>query len=382
MSDRAPSSFQEVTLSSDIKLLMGNDRAFAVRSIVLVGKIGRRPRLERGDSTINDPTSTGRRSSFCRLIDRSGRSDWMHSSLEEVTPPSAIHLLLGDDQTFAIRSTTLIYRLGRSDRASLLFGEVTTPSVIQLLLLGDDGAFVIASSTLVGLIERLRRLERSNREPSSFGEVTPPSTIQLLLGTIDFCRQIYRSSRIDRTPSLFGEVTPSSVLQYLLGYDRAFAVRFIALRSNFYYGMIELLPLDSLPWLERSSTFVVWRGDFAVSDPISIEGQVGFCRVIHHPGRSNWALSSFGEVTPPSAIQLLLGDNQAFPIRSPSLSDQAPLSLGEVTPSSTIQHLLGDDRASEIHHPSRSDRASSSFGEVDLSSAIQTSTGDDWAFLV
>ncbi|KAA0046775.1 hypothetical protein E6C27_scaffold216G00590 [Cucumis melo var. makuwa] len=403
MSDRAPSSFREVTLSSDIKLLMGNDGAFAVRSIVLVGKIGRRPRLER-------------RSSFCRLIDRSGRSDWMHSSLGEVTPPSAIHLLLGDDQNFAIRSTTLIYRLGRSDRASLLFGEVTTPSVIQLLLLGDDGAFVIASSTLVGLIERLRRLERIDRTPSSFGEVTPSSVLQYLLGydrafavrfialvgaierlrRLESCLihhpsrsdhppssfgKIQHPSTSDQTPSSFGEVSLLSAIQFLQGYDRDFTVR-----STVLVGAI-----GCLRHLERRP---------AVSDQPSIKGRLDFYHLSHHSGRSDRAPSSFGEVTPPSTIQFLLRYNWAFVVRFTALvgaierlchlergdstvshptstwgqsgfshqisvlvgaigclrrlerSDQAPLSLGEVTPSSMIQHLLGDDRASEIHHPS------------------------------
>ncbi|KAA0063849.1 hypothetical protein E6C27_scaffold827G00810 [Cucumis melo var. makuwa] len=46
-SDQAPSSFGEVILPSAIQLLSGDDRAFAVRSIVLVGAIVHLRRLER-----------------------------------------------------------------------------------------------------------------------------------------------------------------------------------------------------------------------------------------------------------------------------------------------------------------------------------------------
>ncbi|KAA0051626.1 hypothetical protein E5676_scaffold3445G00150 [Cucumis melo var. makuwa] len=67
-SDWAPSSFGEVILSSAIQLLSGDDLAFAVRSIALVEAIGHLRRLERGDTAVNNPTSIGGRSSFCRQI--------------------------------------------------------------------------------------------------------------------------------------------------------------------------------------------------------------------------------------------------------------------------------------------------------------------------
>ncbi|TYK07180.1 hypothetical protein E5676_scaffold606G00610 [Cucumis melo var. makuwa] len=160
---------------------------------------------------------------------------------------------------------------------------------------------------------------------------------------------------------------------------------------------------------ERSGTFVVWRGDTAVSDPTSIGERSGFCRQIHRLGRSDRTPSSFGEVILPSAIQLLLGDDRAFAVRStvlihrPGRSDRTPSSFGEVILSSAIQFISGDDRTfvvkstvlvvaighfvvwrgdtavsdptsiggrldfcCQIHRPGRSDRASSSFGEVEV----------------
>ncbi|KAA0065963.1 hypothetical protein E6C27_scaffold62G00400 [Cucumis melo var. makuwa] len=92
------------------------------------------------------------------LIHRPGRSDQAPSSFGGVILPSAIQLLSGDDQTFAVRSTSLIHRPGRSDRAPSSFGEVVLPSVIQLLS-GDDRTFAVRSTALVGAIGHLRRLE-------------------------------------------------------------------------------------------------------------------------------------------------------------------------------------------------------------------------------
>ncbi|KAA0026302.1 hypothetical protein E6C27_scaffold19G003110 [Cucumis melo var. makuwa] len=93
-----------------------------------------------------------------------------------------------------------------------------------------------------------------------------------------------------------------------------------------------------------ASKRVTKRGDSVVSDPTSIRGWSGFCHQIHHTGRSDRAPLSFGDMTPPSTIQLLLGDDRAFSIRSTSLaeaighlrhlerSNQVPSSFGEVTP--------------------------------------------------
>ncbi|KAA0041002.1 hypothetical protein E5676_scaffold228G00490 [Cucumis melo var. makuwa] len=225
-SDRTPSSFGEVTPSSTIQLLLENDRAFVVRFTIPVGAIRNLYRL--GDSVASDPTFTEGRSDFCHQIHRHSRSHRTPSSFGEVTPPSAIQLLLEDDQTFVIRSIALIHNSSRSDRTPSSFGEVTPPSAIQLLL-GDDRTFVVRSIALVGAIVSL-----------SFGEVTPPSTIQLLPGD-----------------------------------DQAFVVRSTA--------------------LERSDTFIVWRGDSTVSDLTSTEGRSDFCRQIHRPSRSDRTPSSFGE---------------------------------------------------------------------------------------
>ncbi|KAA0049971.1 hypothetical protein E5676_scaffold105G001200 [Cucumis melo var. makuwa] len=92
-SDRTP-SFKEVTSASVIQLLLGDDRALAIRFTALVGAIGHHRRLERDDFAIRDLTS------------------------------------IGDDRTLAVRSTTLIHHPGRSDRAPLSFEEVTPPSAI------------------------------------------------------------------------------------------------------------------------------------------------------------------------------------------------------------------------------------------------------------
>ncbi|KAA0054646.1 hypothetical protein E5676_scaffold3734G00460 [Cucumis melo var. makuwa] len=118
-------------------------------------------------------------------------------------------------------------------------------------------------------------------------------------GRSNFCRQIHRSGRSDRTPSLFREVTPSSAIQLILGDDCAFTVRSIV--------------------LERSDTFVVWRYVFAVNDPTSTRGHSGFCHQIHRPGTSDQISLSFGKVTLPSVIQLLLRDDLAFAVRSITL---------------------------------------------------------------
>ncbi|TYK25897.1 hypothetical protein E5676_scaffold436G001270 [Cucumis melo var. makuwa] len=176
----------EVTPPSAIQLLLRNDRVLFVRSTVLVEAIEHLCRLERGDSAVSDPTFTGgrlrfivrstvleersvpslfgergdsavsdptstrRRSGFCRQIYCPGRSDRVPSSFGEVTPPSAIQLLLRDDQTFSVRSTALVGAIGHLCRA--------LPSAIQLLL-GDDRAFAVKSTALVEAIEYLGEIE-------------------------------------------------------------------------------------------------------------------------------------------------------------------------------------------------------------------------------
>ncbi|KAA0065985.1 hypothetical protein E6C27_scaffold62G00720 [Cucumis melo var. makuwa] len=117
--------------------------------------------------------------------------------------------------------------------------------------------------------------------------------------------------RSDRTPSSFGGVILPSAIQLLSGDDRAFAVRSTPGRS------------DRAPLLfgevERSGTFVIWRGGTAVSDPISTGGPSSFYRQIHRSGRSDRAPSSFEELILPSVIQLLSGDDPAFAVKSTAL---------------------------------------------------------------
>ncbi|TYK21495.1 hypothetical protein E5676_scaffold305G00320 [Cucumis melo var. makuwa] len=103
--------------------------------------------------------------------------------------------------------------------------------------------------------------------------------------------------------------------------------------------------VSSKSWIDDGRiTYTNDEGDSVVSDPTSIRGWSGFCHQIHHTGRSDRAPLSFGDMTPPSTIQLLLGDDRAFSIRSTSLaeaighlrhlerSNQVPSSFGEVTP--------------------------------------------------
>ncbi|KAA0039597.1 hypothetical protein E6C27_scaffold744G00740 [Cucumis melo var. makuwa] len=376
-SDRAPSSFGEVNLSSAIQLLPRDDRTFAVRFTTLVGAIGRLRRLERrGDSAVNDPTSIeGRLGSF-RQIHRPGKSDRAPSSFGEIRDDRAFtvksialvgvierhcrlersdafvfsrgHSNFSDPTSIGGRSSfsRQIHHLSRSDRVPSSFGEVTPPLAIQLQL-GDDRTFAIRSIALVGAIRSLHHFKRSDQAPSSFGEVTPLSVIQLLLRDgkqSDFCRYIHRPGRSDQMPSSFEEVTPPSAIQLLLGNDWAFVDRLFG--------------------------------------------------EIHRPGRIDQELSSFREVTSPSAIQLLLGDDWTFTVRSIvrvgairhlrrlKRSDRTPSSFGEVTPPTVIQLLLRDNQAFFVDPSPRSGRAPSSFREVTPPSAIQLLLGDDLTFLV
>ncbi|TYK04475.1 hypothetical protein E5676_scaffold409G00850 [Cucumis melo var. makuwa] len=120
---------------------------------------------------------------------------------------SVIQLLLGDDKAFAVRSTVLIHRPGRSGQTPLSFGEVVLPSAIQLLS-EDDRAFAVRSTALVGAIGHLHRLERWYcRQRSNFyrGTIGLLPSDPPLWGRSGFYRQIHRSGRSDRTPSLFRE---------------------------------------------------------------------------------------------------------------------------------------------------------------------------------
>ncbi|KAA0060274.1 hypothetical protein E5676_scaffold3819G00030 [Cucumis melo var. makuwa] len=243
--------------------------------------------------------------------------------------PSAIQLLLWDNRAFAVRSTTLIHRPGWSNQAPSSFEEVTMLSTIQLLL-RDDRSFAIRSTALIG-IHRPRRRDQTpssfgevtmssmiqllliDRAPSSFGEVTMSSVIQLLLGDdLAFAvRSTVLVGAIDnfiiwRGGSALSD--PTSTRD-----DRAFTVRSTVLRT------IELLPSDPPPCWEQSSTFIIWRGGSAVSDPTRTKERSGFYRQTYHPSRSDLAPSSFRDVTMSLAIQLLLEDDRAFIIRSTSL---------------------------------------------------------------
>ena len=93
-----------------MQLLLGDDRAFPIKSTSLVGAIG--------FFVIRDPTSSRGRSRFCRQIHLPSRSD--RASL-----PSTIQLLLGDDQTFTVRSTSFVGAIKHLGSAS--------PSAIELL---------------------------------------------------------------------------------------------------------------------------------------------------------------------------------------------------------------------------------------------------------
>ncbi|TYK24145.1 hypothetical protein E5676_scaffold610G00490 [Cucumis melo var. makuwa] len=299
-----------------------------------------------------------------------GRSDQTPSSFGEVILPSAIQLLFGDDRAFAVRSTALVGAIGHlrslerwSDRTPSSFAEVVLSSEIQLLS-EDDRAFAVRSIALVGAIEHHRHLERGDTA------VSDPTSI---VGQSGFCRQIHRLGRSNRTPSSFGDVC------------------------------------------ERSGTFVLWRGGTAISDPTSIGGRSGFFRHIHRPGRSARAPSSFGVEILPSAIKLLSMDNRVVALRSTVLvvaighlrrlerwycrqrfnfyrgtiglfpSDPSPCFViwrcgTTVSGLTSIGGRSGFSR--QIHRPGRSYRAPSSFGEVILPSTIQLLSGDDQAFAV
>ncbi|KAA0065801.1 hypothetical protein E5676_scaffold546G001950 [Cucumis melo var. makuwa] len=156
--------------------------------------------------------------------------------------------------------------------------------------------------------------------------------------------------RSDQTPSSCGEVVLPSAIQLLSG------------------GTIKILPSDPPPGDDRAFT-------------------VRSIALIHRPGRSDRAPSSFGEVILPSAIQLLLGDDRAFAVKSTVLVE----AIGHLRHLERWGDIAVSDPTSiggrsgfcrQIHRPGRSDRTPSSFGEVILPSAIQLLSEDDQAFAV
>ncbi|TYJ98788.1 hypothetical protein E5676_scaffold156G00970 [Cucumis melo var. makuwa] len=192
-------------------------------------------------TAVSDPTSIGGQSGFCRQIHRPSRSDQAPSSFGEVVVPSAIQLLSGDDRAFVVRSTALIGAIGHLRRLERWYCRQR-------------------SNFYWGMIGLLP----SDRAPSSFGEVVLLSAIQLL-------------SRDDRA-----FVVRSTALVGAIGDLRRFERWYCRQRSNFYRETIGLLPSDPPSWSDR-------------------------------------APSSFGEVVLPSAIRLLSGDDRAFAIRSTAL---------------------------------------------------------------
>ncbi|KAA0063926.1 hypothetical protein E6C27_scaffold616G00620 [Cucumis melo var. makuwa] len=278
--DRVPSSFGEVVLPSAIQLLSREDRAFVVRSTVLVGAIEDFCRLERGDTVVNDELLSGYDRAFAVrsivLVGPSGhlhrlerwycrqRSSFYHETIGHLPsyPPLCDPTSIGGRLGFCRQ----IHRPSRSDRGPSSFGEVVLLSTIKLLL-GDDRAFTVRSTTLVGAIRYLPRLERWYcNQRSNFHR----GTIELLpsdprhWGRSSFYRQIHHPGRCDRVPSSFGEVVLPLAIQLLSRDDRAFAVRSTILvgaiehlrhlerwycrqRSNFYRGTIWLLPSDPPP---------------------------------------------------------------------------------------------------------------------------------------
>ncbi|TYK09811.1 histidine-rich glycoprotein-like [Cucumis melo var. makuwa] len=187
-SDRPFSSFGEVTLSSAIQRLRGDQE----RSTIFI--------VWRRDSAISDPTSSKGRSDICHQIHPFSRSDWKSSLFGEVTLPSVIQLLLGEDRAFVVRSIALVGAIGhlrqleRTDRTSSSFGEVTPLSVIQLLL-RDYRAFTVNSTTLI---------EATGIFVVWIGDSTvsdPTST----RGRSSIYRQIHCHNRSDQASSSFGK---------------------------------------------------------------------------------------------------------------------------------------------------------------------------------
>ncbi|TYK20930.1 ABC transporter C family member 2-like [Cucumis melo var. makuwa] len=185
--------------SSAIQLLLREDRAFAIRSTVLVGVIGHL-RNEKLDIfvvlTVNDPTSTADDQTFTvKSIVLVGVIRYLCCA-----SPSTIQLLLGDDRAFAVKSTVLVGAIRHLYRASSL--------LIQLLL-EDDRVFTVRSIVLVGAIRHLHRAF----DPTSIGDGWAFAIKSIVLvGAIEhLCR------------------TSSSAIQLLRGDDWTFAIRSIAL---------------------------------------------------------------------------------------------------------------------------------------------------------
>ncbi|KAA0047671.1 hypothetical protein E5676_scaffold648G001240 [Cucumis melo var. makuwa] len=324
--------------------------------------------IRRSNSAVSDPTSTGERSSFCRQIHRldppPGRSDQTPLSFGGVILSSAIQLLSGDDRAFFVRSTALVGAIGtiivwRGDTA------ISDPTSIG----GRSGFYrqihpwYERSDTIV-----VWRCDTAISDPTSIGVRS------------SFCRQIHHPGRSDQTPSSFVEVILPSAIQLLLEDDRAFAVRSIpwddrafTVRSTALVGVIGHLWCLEM-WSDRapssfggvilSSAIQLLSGDdraFAVRSTALVEA-IGH---LHYPpsGRSDQAPSSFGGVILPSAIQLLSGDDQAFAVISTALVGMIGHHCRLESDPTSIVGRSGFCR--QIHRPGRSDRAPSSFREVE-----------------
>ncbi|KAA0068175.1 hypothetical protein E5676_scaffold392G00610 [Cucumis melo var. makuwa] len=141
-------------------ILLGDDRAFAIKSTILVEAIGRL----------------------------------------RCASPSTIQLLLGDDRAFTVKSTALIGAIRHLHRAS--------QSTIQLLL-GDDRAFDIRS---IVLIHRLNRSDWTSLPCFAVSDLTS------IDGQSGIYRQIHRPSRSNQTYWRDrGEAAPSSLFGEMRG---------------------------------------------------------------------------------------------------------------------------------------------------------------------
>ncbi|KAA0065549.1 hypothetical protein E6C27_scaffold638G00550 [Cucumis melo var. makuwa] len=220
----------------------------------------------RGDSTVSDPTSTRVQSGICCQIHRSkGAIRHLYRTSLKV-----IQLLLGDDQTFVVRSIALVGAIRHIRRAS--------PLAIQLLL-EDDRAFVVRSTVLIEQsdIYVVLRRRRFNIYWGTIKHLLSDLSSTVLVGAIrHLCRAL------------------PSAIQLLLEDDRVFAVRSTVL-------------------IGRSDIFVVLhhqRFNFYLGDDRTfVIGSNSLVETIRHLRHAS-----------PSAIQLLLGDDWAFVVRSTVLT--------------------------------------------------------------
>ncbi|TYK23837.1 hypothetical protein E5676_scaffold162G00450 [Cucumis melo var. makuwa] len=97
------------------------------------------------------------------------------------------------------------FDLRGDDRAPSSFGEVILSSAIQLLS-GYDQAFAVKSTALVGAIGHHRHLERSDRAPRPLEGRYCRQRSNFYRGTIGLLPSDPTPGRSDRAPSSFGEV--------------------------------------------------------------------------------------------------------------------------------------------------------------------------------